>query len=55
MARTDDVQAGNWYLKAAEAGNRSGMNNFGCLYEKGIGGFPQNTTEAIAWYRKAAT
>jgi TPR repeat protein len=30
------------------------MNNVGFLYENGLGGFPKNTTQAIAWYQKAA-
>ena len=50
----DDFQAANWYVKAAEAGSRAGMNNVGFLYENGIGGLPKSAAQAITWYRKAA-
>jgi TPR repeat protein len=49
-----DVQAARWYLKSAEAGSASGMNNVGFHYENGIGGLPKSAAQAIIWYRKAA-
>ena len=41
-----------WYRKAAEAGNSSGMNNLGAMYEQGRG-VVQDTQQAIVWYEKA--
>jgi len=49
-----DVQAVAWFRKAADAGNASGMNWMGAMYENGRGGFPKGDAQAVAWYRKAA-
>jgi hypothetical protein len=49
----DDVEAFNWYLKAAEQGHPNAQYNLGVIYAKGRGIKP-DIEEAKKWYRKAA-
>jgi len=49
----DYTKALEWYLKAAEAGNSTAMNNIGWMYQK-VQGFPKDYTKALEWYLKAA-
>jgi TPR repeat protein len=46
-------KAGEWYLKAAEAGNTKAMHNLAILYLNGQG-TKQDTKEAIHWLQKAS-
>jgi uncharacterized protein len=41
-----------WYLEAAGQNQPTAQFRLGRLYDQGLG-TPQNTTEAIKWYRKA--
>ena len=41
-----------WYRKAADLGEPSGLWGIGRLYEEGIG-VVQDDQEALAWYKKA--
>ena len=50
----DDVQALNWYRKAADAGEAYSMTKLGMMYQNGRGGLPQDNAQAASWYRKAA-
>lgn len=49
----DDVQAVNWYRKAADAGSATGMTELGSLYQAGRG-VEEDAWQAMRWYRKAA-
>ena len=49
----DDSQAVNWYRKAADAGNASGMGELGTMYQAGHG-VEEDAWQAMRWYRKAA-
>ena len=49
----DDSQAVNWYRKAADGGNASGMGELGSMYQTGRG-VEQDGWQAMRWYRKAA-
>lgn len=49
----DYRQAMQWYLKAANLGDRDAMNNIGALYSSGHG-VAINYREALKWYRKSA-
>ena len=51
--RRDDVEAFNWYRKAAEQGHPNAQFNLGVIYAKGRG-IDRNTEEARIWYKKAA-
>jgi TonB family protein len=42
-----------WYRKAADQDNAQAESNIGSLYAKGLG-VPQDSSEAEAWYKKAA-
>jgi serine/threonine protein kinase len=42
-----------WFRRAAEAGDSSGMLHLGGMYQLGMG-VPQNYRTAIYWYRKAS-
>jgi len=42
------------FRKAAELGNGEAAGYMGLVYEKGLGGWPKDETEAVSWYRKAA-
>jgi len=46
-------KAGEWYLKAAEAGNIKAMHNLALLYLNGQGA-KQSTQEALKWLKKAS-
>jgi hypothetical protein len=49
----DLTQAVSWFQKAAAQGEPHACASLGRAYEKGVGGLPQDTQAAIAWYRKA--
>jgi uncharacterized protein len=49
----DCAESMRWDLMAADAGDTTGMDNIGLLYQNGQG-VPQNHTEAGRWFRKAA-
>src|SRR6185312_8347144 len=49
----DDIQAVNWYCKAAAAGDANGMSNLGVMYRDGRG-VVQDDSQAVYWFRKAA-
>lgn len=51
--RGDYGGATYWFRLAATQGNAYGQNYLGYLYENGLG-VPQNVSQAIEWYRKAA-
>jgi hypothetical protein len=50
--KPDYVRAAEWYRKSAEQGYSRALNNFGFLYEHGLG-VPQNKQLALDLYRKA--
>jgi len=49
----DDTKAVQWYTKAAEAGNASGMTSLGWMYANGRG-IAKDDAKAVQWYTKAA-
>ena len=49
----DDVQAVDWFRKAAEQGYRDAQFNLGVMYAQGRG-VVRDDVQAIVWYRKAA-
>jgi hypothetical protein len=49
----DDLQAANWYRKAADQGFVIAENNLGRLYARGRG-VQRNFTEAMKWFQEAA-
>ncbi|MCY4407306.1 MAG: SEL1-like repeat protein, partial [Rhodospirillaceae bacterium] len=49
----DIVQAREWYIRAADAGEARAMNNLGFIYEKGLLGV-RDYGKAVVWYRRAA-
>jgi eukaryotic-like serine/threonine-protein kinase len=50
----DDVQAVQWYRKAALQGYPGAETNLGDMYLSGRGGLEQNPLEALSWYLKAS-
>jgi TPR repeat protein len=42
-----------WYARSALDGDRSGANNLGVCFERGLGG-PKDPRQAVYWYGKAA-
>lgn len=51
-ATKDYKQAMDWYFKAAAQDHADAQFNLGVMYEKSLG-VQHDTTQAIAWYRKA--
>ncbi len=51
--KQDYKKATEWYSLAAKAGNASGQNDLGYMYQLGLG-VVQNDTIATLWYRRAA-
>jgi TPR repeat protein len=49
----DDVEALDWYRRAADLGQADAMNNIGTLYLTGHG-TQQDYAEAMKWYQRAA-
>jgi len=49
----DDVQARQWYEKAAAQGQAKAQYNLGTLYLNG-GGVPKDYQQALRWFRMAA-
>ena len=49
----DNVEAVQWFRKAAMQGNATGQYNLGLMYAKGTG-VGLDIAQAIAWFRKAA-
>lgn len=49
----NDSKAFEWYLKAAEQGDRDAQYNLGLMYRKGKG-VEQSESKAFEWYLKAA-
>jgi TPR repeat protein len=49
----ENAKAAQWFRKAADGGNTSGMVSLGLLYY-GNAGVPQDESQAAAWHRKAA-
>jgi serine/threonine protein kinase len=45
--------AAQWFRRAADAGDRSGMLHMGGMYQLGMG-VPQDDGAAVRWYRKAS-
>jgi len=43
-----------WMCKAAEGGIPFAQEALGEMYDKGVGGMPQDYAEAVNWYRKSA-
>lgn len=50
----DERKAGEFYLRAAELGDKIGMFNMGVCMQDGTGGFTKDIDEAIRWFRRAA-
>jgi TPR repeat protein len=50
----DDLEAADWFRKAAEQGDGTGEAWLGFSYFVGFGGVPEDLAEAMRWYRKAA-
>lgn len=48
----NDVEAHQWFHKAAEQGHIEAMRNLGVLHSKGGVNIPQNFTEASLWFLK---
>jgi TPR repeat protein len=48
----NDVEASNWYRKAADHGDLAGAFNLGLMYANGQG-MARNDAEAVKWFRKA--
>jgi TPR repeat protein len=48
-----EAKAASWYLKAAEQENAHAEFALGLMYESGSS-VPQDKTEAIKWFRRAA-
>ncbi len=51
----DDTKALNWFKRAAEAGNVSGMVSLGGIYLLGGSGTDPNEEEAARWFRRPPT
>jgi hypothetical protein len=49
----DDGEAVRWFRKAADAGDRFGMDGLGQVYANGRG-VPKDDGEAVRWFQKAA-
>ncbi len=49
----DEVEAANWYRKAADQGDAAAQSLLGVMYADGLG-VVKDEAEAAAWYRKAA-
>ena len=49
----NDVQAAQWYRKAAVQGHGLGQRNLGFMYRNGRG-LAENDEQALHWYRKSA-
>lgn len=49
----DEVKASEWYIKAAEQGNRIALNRMGVRYENGRG-VAKDAKKAVDYYRRAA-
>jgi hypothetical protein len=47
------MQAMDWYLKGANAGDVRAMCGIGDLYDRGLG-VQRDEGQALAWYRKAS-
>lgn len=52
-SQADDVQAAQWFSKAAEQGDANAQRSLGLAYAKGEG-LPRNYAQAAQWFRKAA-
>jgi TPR repeat protein len=50
----DEVQALDWFRKAALQGDRKAQTNLGDMYFFGRGGVDKNLQQALSWYLKAA-
>jgi TPR repeat protein len=50
----DDLEAVDWFRKAAEQGDGTGEAWLGFSYFVGFGGVPEDRAEAMRWYQKAA-
>jgi TPR repeat protein len=50
----DDLEAVDWFRKAAEQGDSMGEAWLGFSYFVGFAGVPEDRAEALRWYRKAA-
>ena len=48
-----DVEAVQWYRKAADQGFAQAQHNLGAMFGKGFG-VVQNIAEAARWFKKAA-
>jgi hypothetical protein len=51
--KKDEVEALNWYLRAAEKGHLTSQYNLGVIYAKGRG-IAQDYAQSCKWYKKAA-
>jgi TPR repeat protein len=49
----DLAKAVDLFQKSAAQNNPHACASLGRAYEKGVGGLPQDTAQAIEWYRKA--
>lgn len=51
--RQDNMEALEWFKRAANNGNAEAMANLGEIYEHGLLGVRQDDAEAISWLRRA--
>lgn len=52
--KKDPLKAMQWYRRAAELGDTSGMYKMGIIQLKGLLGQPKNPKDALAWLKRAA-
>ena len=51
--KKNELEAWNWYHKAADLGNGKAMSSIALYYYGGLGPVKQDYREALKWYKKA--
>ena len=51
--KENELEAWNWYRKAADLGNGKAMSSIALYYQYGLGPVKQDYREALKWYKKA--
>lgn len=52
--KKDDIEALNWFKKAAEQGDAKGQYHLGQMYTEGKAGLKESEKDASVWYKKSA-
>ena len=55
MVLTYNLQAVEWFQKAAKAGDSNAMYNLGVLYTQGVEGVPENQHLAFIYFSQVST